>query len=94
MAGFSNLAVELKPDSVKRTTRKVDHLKRTNRLSVMLNPREARALGIYCNRYRVANRSEFLRETIMKAIIKKFDDDHPSLWEESEPTLFNQNFNG
>jgi len=27
----------------------------------------------------------------MKAILKRFDDEHPSLWEEIEPTLFNQN---
>lgn len=57
----------------------------------MLNRREMRALGIYCNRYRVKNKSEFLRETIMRAILKKFEEEHPTLWEESEPTLFNQN---
>jgi len=57
----------------------------------MLNHRELKALGIYCNRYRVKNKSEFLRETVMKAILKRFDDEHPSLWEEIEPTLFNQN---
>ncbi len=56
----------------------------------MLNNREAKALGIYCNRYRVKNRSEFMRETIMKAILKRFEDEHPTLWEESDPTLFNQ----
>jgi hypothetical protein len=56
----------------------------------MLNNREIRALGIYCNRYRVTNKSEFLRETIMKAILKRFDDEHPTLWEETEPTLFSQ----
>jgi len=56
----------------------------------MLNNREARALGIYCSRYRISNKSEFLRETLMKAILKRFDDEHPSLWEEPEPTLFNQ----
>ncbi len=55
----------------------------------MLNNREARALGIYCSRYRVKNKSEFLRETIMKAILKRFDDEHPTLWEEQIPTLFN-----
>jgi hypothetical protein len=57
----------------------------------MLNKREMRALGIYCNRYRVKNKSEFLRETIMKAILKRFEEEHPTLWEESENTLFNQN---
>jgi hypothetical protein len=69
----------------------VDSLKRSNRLSLMLNSREARALGIYCTRYRVRNKSEFLRETIMRAILKRFDDEHPTLWEESESTLFRQN---
>jgi len=56
----------------------------------MLNNSEARALGIYCSRYRVKNKSEFLRETIMKAILKRFDDEHPTLWEEPEPTLFSR----
>jgi len=55
----------------------------------MLNNREMRALGIYCNRYRVKNKSKFLRETIMKAILKRFEEEHPTLWEENESTLFN-----
>ncbi|HOP58919.1 MAG TPA: hypothetical protein PLR52_05820 [Bacteroidales bacterium] len=54
----------------------------------MLNYREMKALGIYCERYRIKNKSEFFRETIMKAIIKRFEEEHPSLWE--EPSLFNQ----
>jgi len=70
---------------------KEDRLRRNNRLSLMLNNREMRALGIYCNRYRIKNKSGFLRETIMKAILKRFEEEHPTLWEESEPTLFNQN---
>jgi hypothetical protein len=76
---------------VKRTIYKEDRLKRTNRLSLMLNRREIRALDIYCNRFRIKNKSEFLRETIMKAILKRFEEEHPSLWEENEHTLFNQN---
>jgi len=27
----------------------------------------------------------------MKAILRRFEEEHPTLWEESEPTLFNQN---
>jgi len=65
-------------------------LRRTSRLSVMLNSREMRALGVYCSRYRITNKSEFLRITLMKAIIQRFEDEHPSLWEEPEPTLFNR----
>jgi hypothetical protein len=57
----------------------------------MLNDRELKALGVYCQRYRIRNKSEFLRETVMRAIIKRFDNEHPTLWEENEPTLFSRN---
>ena len=77
--------------SVRHSIYKEDRLRRTNRLSLMLNNREMRALGVYCNRYRVKNKSEFLRETIMKAILNRFEKENPTLWEENEPTLFNQN---
>lgn len=76
---------------MKHSGQKEEKLKRTNRLSLMLNNRELKALGIYCTRYRIKNRSEFVRETIMKAIVKRFEDEHPTLWEEQDPTLFNQN---
>ena len=70
---------------------KEEQLRRNNRLSLMLNSREARALGVYCNRFRIKNKSEFLRSTIMKEIIKRFTEEHPTLWEDNERTLFNQN---
>lgn len=70
---------------------KEERLKRTNRLSVMLNNREMKALGVYCSRYRIKNKSEFFRETVMKYILKRFEEEHPTLWEESEPTLFDRN---
>jgi hypothetical protein len=76
---------------VRRAIYKEERQRRKNRFSLMLNNREMRALGIYCNRFRVKNKSEFLRETVMKAILKRFEDEHPTLWEESEPDLFNQN---
>lgn len=76
---------------MRRTIIKEDRLRRNNRLTLMLNNREMRAFGIYCNRFRVKNKSEFLRETIMKAILKRFEDEHPTLWEENEQNLFNQN---
>jgi hypothetical protein len=77
--------------SVRHSTYKEERLRRTNRLSIMLNDREMRAFAIYCSRFRIKNKSEFLRETIMKAILKRFEEEHPSLWEEPEMTLFNQN---
>ena len=54
----------------------------------MLNSREMKVLGMYCERFRVKNRYEFFRKTIMKAILERFEEEHPSLWE--EPSLFKQ----
>ncbi len=73
---------------MRRLKIKEERLKRNNRLTLMLNSREMRALNIYCQRYRVSNKSRFLRETIMNAILRRFDEDMPSLFEEAEPNLF------
>jgi hypothetical protein len=60
------------------------------KLTLLLNSREMRALSVYCTRYRIENKAGFLRETIMKEIVRRFNDEHPTLWEENEPDLFNQ----
>jgi len=73
---------------LRRLKIKEEKLKRSNRLTIMLNNREMRALNIYCQRYRVKNKSRFLRETVMSAIVQKFNDEMPSLWEVNEPDLF------
>jgi hypothetical protein len=74
---------------LRRLKIKEERLRRNNRLTLMLNSREMRALNIYCQRYRVKNKSRFLREIIMNAILRRFDEDMPSLFEETEPNLFN-----
>jgi hypothetical protein len=91
---FVNLAGQYGNNHILRHLVYKEQLKRGNRFTVMLNDREMRALDIYCSRYRIRNRSEFFRETIMKAILKRFDDEHPTLWEEPEPTLFNREGSG
>jgi len=75
---------------LKRSQATEDKLRRTTSLTLKLNPREARALNIYCKKFRVRNKSEFMRHTIMQAIIGRFDTEHPTLWEQGELTLFSQ----
>lgn len=67
-----------------------DKVKRTTSLTLRLNKREARALNIYCQRFRVKSKSDFMRRTIMQAIVGRFDAEHPTLWEQGELTLFSQ----
>ena len=54
---------------------------RNFRISIMLNESELRALARFCDRYTVANRSRLIRETLMKAILKKMENDQPTLFD-------------
>ena len=56
----------------------------------MLNRRELNALDAFCEKYKITNRSKFMREAIITTILKKFDEDHPSLFEDEEPNLFSR----
>jgi len=47
------------------------------------------AIDYYCKKYKVDNRSKLMREMIITTVLKKFDEDYPSLFEQT-PTLFNQ----
>ena len=51
------------------------------RISIMLNESEQRMLDRFCERYGVSNRSRLIRETLMKAILKKMDNDQPTLFD-------------
>lgn len=54
---------------------------RKNRIAILLNDREQRALDNYCRRYKISNRSRFIRETLMKNILHKFASDTPTLFD-------------
>ena len=56
-------------------------LPRTNRVSIMLNDSELHALNKYCDAYTVSNRSKLIRETLMRNILKRFDNDNPTLFD-------------
>jgi len=73
---------------LRRRPQKEERLKRTRRMTIMLNPRETEALNTYFRRYKVRNRSKFMREAIITAVLRKFDEDYPTLFENESPTLF------
>lgn len=56
-------------------------LPRQYRVSVMLNESELRAIEKYCRRYHITNRSHFIRQTIIKSIVKRLSDDQPTLFD-------------
>lgn len=62
--------------------RKQKTQKRKHRLTLVLNDEEQKVLNKFCNDYNIENRSGFLREVIFQSLLKKIEQDHP--------TLFNQ----
>ena len=54
---------------------------REHRISIMLNESELRTLDRFCERYEIANRSRLIRETLMRALLKKMDKDQPTLFD-------------
>ena len=54
---------------------------RNKRIAIMLNERERHALDNFCAKYNITNRSRFVRETLMRAVLKQFEKDSPTLFD-------------
>jgi hypothetical protein len=54
---------------------------RTHRHIFTLNDEENKALERYLQKYKVQNKSKFIRETVMLSIIRKLEEDHPTLFD-------------
>jgi hypothetical protein len=68
--------------------KKDEKLKRSYRTSLLFNNREREALNLYCEKYKIRNKSKFMREAIMTEVLKRFDEDYPTLFEFEKPNLF------
>ena len=49
-----------------------------------LNEAEYKALQKYCTKYKIKNRSRFLRESVMKEVLTRLSEDYPTLFGEKE----------
>ncbi|MFO8235465.1 MAG: hypothetical protein R6U04_08690 [Bacteroidales bacterium] len=72
---------------MKQKKNKIQKLKRVHRKSILFNQKEINAINHYCKRYKIKNKSKLMREFIISAILQKFDEDHPSLFDD-QPNLF------
>jgi len=54
---------------------------RTHRQIFTLNDEENKALKRYIEKYKVQNKSKFIREAVMLTIIKKMEENHPTLFD-------------
>lgn len=70
-----------KPSSFQQFSRSRVREARTNRVSILLNDSEMRALDCYCEKYGVRNRSRVVREALMRSVLKQFEKDAPTLFD-------------
>ena len=57
---------------------------RNERYSFLVNPDERQTIENYLRKYKIRNRSRWMRETLMTFIIKNLDQDYPTLFNEQE----------
>jgi ABC-type dipeptide/oligopeptide/nickel transport system ATPase component len=62
--------------------------KRTNKQSILFNTHELNAINKYCQQFKINNKSKFMREAIITEVLKKFDENYPTLFEDRQLTLF------
>ncbi len=61
--------------------KKRKHAPRSNRISILLNDHEMKALDRYCEKYNIDNRSRLIRETLMRNLLHRFYKDSPTLFD-------------
>ncbi|MBO6035456.1 MAG: hypothetical protein J6P34_06345 [Paludibacteraceae bacterium] len=54
---------------------------RRNRVTIVFNDKEYATLSRYFVKYKVSNKSKFLREAIMKTVLRRLEEDYPSLFD-------------
>ncbi|MBN2164817.1 MAG: hypothetical protein JW717_00925 [Marinilabiliaceae bacterium] len=59
-------------------------LKRKHRAGFMLNDKELEAVDAYCKKYKIDNKSKFMRETVLRYVMEQFLEDYPTLFEKQD----------
>jgi hypothetical protein len=57
---------------------------RNERYSFLVNSDEKQTIENYLRKYKIRNRSRWMRETLITFIIKNLDQDYPTLFNEQE----------
>jgi hypothetical protein len=63
-------------------------LKREIPQTIRFNSRELNAINQYCEKFKVRNKAKFMREAIITEILRKFDENYPTLWDDPQLRMF------
>lgn len=56
-------------------------MKRTHKVAFLLNDEEFKAVNRFVEKYQISNTSKFMREAVIRTILKRLDEDHPTLFD-------------
>lgn len=59
-------------------------LKRKHKATFLLNDKENEAIDVYCKKYKIRNKSKFLREAVLRTVMNQFMEDYPTLFEKQD----------
>lgn len=79
---FALMAV--KKNKNKKETPKPMKMVRCNRVVISLNDKEMAVLNRFYDKYKITNKTKWLRETIIVTVLKQFESDAPTLFSEEE----------
>lgn len=72
-----------KPKALKATTTRVQPV-RHSRVVCLVSDEEMRIIDDYLKKYKITNKSNWMRETLLSFIYKNLDTDYPTLFEEHD----------
>jgi hypothetical protein len=78
----------LRDQFMKRRKQKEISLRRENPKIIRFNTRELSAINQYCEKFKIRNQAKFMREAIISEILRRFDENYPTLWDDQQMTLF------
>lgn len=73
-----------KKNSTVDYTDRITAYKRKHRAGFMLNDIEMEAVKAYCKKYKIQNKSKFMRETVLRYVMEQFLEDYPTLFEKQD----------
>ncbi len=73
-----------KNQSNSKTVNGKKSMSRKHRSTFMLTEEENSAIAMYCKKYKVSNKSKFMREAVLRTVMEKFLDDYPTLFEKED----------
>jgi hypothetical protein len=56
-------------------------MKRTHKVAFLLNDEEYKVVNRFVEKYKISNSSKFMREAVIRAVLKRLDEDRPTLFD-------------